>query len=1205
MVWVKPMEILISGNILWVMEKANSFFCLQKRRGHGDGRGLASMVIGTLDHIRDSHPRPYRILLQTSSSDFSYVVAMATTVEEITTDWKWLCDILVPTLETFDDNLQAMDFAQAKVHSLVTVAEEDTGPGAGSQEDLERMKFKEVEATFLTQFKMPEQEKLVNYYSCSYWKNGLPRQGWLYLSINHLCFYSFLMGVETMVVIRWSDITLLSYAPGKLGNGFAISTGLKSKDTLKEHHFSVFVNYRETFDLVQHLTKIAIKEVLLGSTQDDNHSLLSDLRAASVAKRALSKVLDARNLTENYRSEFRLPASETLDGYCECSIWNPSSKSTILGKMFCSHNYICFSSKIVDLVWLVIPVRDLVSVDRLNQPNTLPGSILVSTRSLNNTIIFAHLADTQETIDTISKFMQDGAAHFRSLRSAGGSEQSSFELLSLGVRAPLTPQEATLEAVMENAWRLHFEENGRGISMYRIQEAIDMGMKGIPERYRAEIWMVYSGAQDRLENHPHLYSRLVEEGKKTTCLAFEEIERDLHRSLPEHPAFQCEEGIAMLRRTLRAYALSNPLIGYCQAMNIITSVFLLHTSEEQAFWLLTAVCEVMLPEYYNTRVVGAQIDQVVFERLTEKYLPELYDLLKKKLKILEMISLSWFLTLFLSVLDSSVAVNIIDCFFISGAKVLFRVALMVLKSVEVGLLSSEDEAEAIAILNSFLSSIGKRAAQDAKVLAEDQVKRPLTPMSVPSLIKQSNESFSVVSHQAVETMRNAALLEVGQNLQESSRRSLLRATMENAKFSRKELEVLYKWFEEGHRQAMFWGGGIRFKRASSSYSKQEPTIDEERFTMIFRYLSPWGFGEHAETIAKRAFKLVDTTNTGQMSFYDFCGLFGIMSRSTLQERLKLLYILHLKELSGCEDGSKIDYGSLSAGGETAAPSDSEVDTLAQERSEPSVTEEVLPMKSYPREGTSKSPSPLDPEFIPRSLDQSEYVQLCKTLYSLLQDAPDEQELFESMGKMANHLLGTGEENVQDDLAFTLDPVRSCFPSWGKNSPPTHGAPPTSKTTPTPGAPSASITPPTSGTPPTPGTSSATITAPTSGTPPSSSTSLQEGGHPTSSTILVEDNSGKDCTEENTPVTLDSGSVSEQADSKPTKRTLEASFERAMVNAVELEEKWFLTFEQFVGALQREPFLCQFFAEQNNIDLSGTSVDPVLNPYTRRILGTLT
>lgn len=46
------------------------------------------------------------------------------------------------------------------------------------------------------QFGMPEGEKLVNYYSCSYWKGRVPRQGWLYLTVNHLCFYSFLLGKE-------------------------------------------------------------------------------------------------------------------------------------------------------------------------------------------------------------------------------------------------------------------------------------------------------------------------------------------------------------------------------------------------------------------------------------------------------------------------------------------------------------------------------------------------------------------------------------------------------------------------------------------------------------------------------------------------------------------------------------------------------------------------------------------------------------------------------------------------------------------------------------------------------------------------------------------------------------------------------------------------------------------------------------------------
>ncbi len=79
-------------------------------------------------------------------------------------------------------------------------------------------------------------------------------------------------------------------------------------------------------------------------------------------------------------------------------------------------------------------------------------------------------------------------------------------------------------------------------------------------------------------------------------------------------------------------------------------------------------------------------------------------------------------------------------------------------------------------------------------------------MNIVTLIKLSNETFSIITNVTIDTMRSAALLEVGQNLQDSSRRSILRASMENTRFTRDELEVLYKWFEVGRKVGVSWCG---------------------------------------------------------------------------------------------------------------------------------------------------------------------------------------------------------------------------------------------------------------------------------------------------------------------------------------------------------------------------------------------------------------
>lgn len=97
---------------------------------------------------------------------------------------------------------------------------------------------------------------------------------------------------------------------------------------------------------------------------------------------------------------------------------------------------------------------------------------------------------------------------------------------------------------------------------------------------------------------------------------------------------------------------------------------------------------------------GALVDQAVFEELIRVHLPQLTDHMMD-MTFFSSVSLSWFLTLFISVLPIESAVNVVDCFFYDGIKAILQLGLAVLEYNMEKLLTCKDDAEAVTVLNRY------------------------------------------------------------------------------------------------------------------------------------------------------------------------------------------------------------------------------------------------------------------------------------------------------------------------------------------------------------------------------------------------------------------------------------------------------------------------------------------------------------------------
>uniref|UniRef100_A0A3P9A4F2 TBC1 domain family member 9 n=1 Tax=Esox lucius TaxID=8010 RepID=A0A3P9A4F2_ESOLU len=1066
--WVNPEEVLQAG-ALWITERANPYFILQKRKGHGDGGGgLAGLLVGTLDVVLDSSARvaPYRILYETPHSLTYWLIAHGLSRKEITEHWEWLEQNLLQTLSIFENENDITTFVKGKVQGIIA----EYNKNHDVKEDDDTDKFKEAICKFRKLFGMPEEEKLVNYYSCSYWKGKVPRQGWLYLSINHICFYSYLLGKEAKLVIRWADITQLEKSATLL-----LPDAVKVSTRAAEHVFSVFLNVNETFKLMEQLANIAMRQLLDNEGFEQDRSLPKLKRKSPKKVSALKRDLDARAKSERYRALFRLPKDEKLDGHTGCTLWTPFNKTHILGQMFVSTNYICFTSKEETLCSLIIPLREVTIVEKADSSNVLPSPLSISTKN-RMTFLFANLKDRDFLVQRISDFLQQTTSKIRFEREIAGSLSSSDDEVysQQGSLLSSSPQRSSLgsegfsegerqfnlndnsvptatqalmtmyrrrspeefnpklakEYLKEQAWKNHFTEYGQGMCMYRTERTKDLVLQGIPENMRGELWLLFSGAINEMATHPGYYEDLVEKSMGKYNLATEEIERDLHRSLPEHPAFQNEMGIAALRRVLTAYAFRNPNIGYCQAMNIVTSVLLLYAKEEEAFWLLVALCERMLPDYYNTRVVGALVDQGVFEELAREYVPELYDCMQD-LGVISTISLSWFLTLFLSVMPFESAVVVVDCFFYEGIKVIFQLALSVLHANIHQLLEAKDDGEAMTVLGRYLDSVTNKDSTLPPIphlhslLTDDGEPHP--DVDIFKLVRSCYEKFGSIRADVIEQMRFKQRLRVIQTIEDTTKRNVVRTIVTETAFSIDELEELYVLFKAEHLTSCYWGG----TGSSNPTDRHDPSlpyleqyrIDLEQFRGLFSLLFPWAPANsaHSDPLAQRLFRLLDHNGDSLINFREFISGLSILCHGDLTEKLKILYNMHvMPEVTHEQEEPDSAFEATQYFFEDITPetSNGRLSSLSTEKDDGFVrvtfkTEKVKKLqapdyRNYLKLWNRGTKNNLENVKDLPKLNQSQFIELCKTLYNMFSEDAQEQELYHATATVTSLLLEMGE-----------------------------------------------------------------------------------------------------------------------------------------------------------------------------------------------------
>jgi len=186
---------------------------------------------------------------------------------------------------------------------------------------------------------------------------------------------------------------------------------------------------------------------------------------------------------------------------------------------------------------------------------------------------------------------------------------------------------------------------------------------------------------------------------------------------------------------------------------------------------------------------GTLLDQRVFESLVEKTMPILWDHLQKSDVQLSVVSLPWFLSLYINSMPLIFAFRILDVFFLEGPKVLFQIGLAILRINGEELLDASDDGTFISVLKNYFA----RLDESAHPKSENPKLRAVTRFQ--ELMVVAFKEFAGITQETITKQRGLHKEAVLDSIESFAKRTSIRNLgPESKKLSTNDLGFLYDRF---------------------------------------------------------------------------------------------------------------------------------------------------------------------------------------------------------------------------------------------------------------------------------------------------------------------------------------------------------------------------------------------------------------------------